>query len=148
MLSATLTTKCKTCSASFIPKRGTTGNYCSRLCYWDSKTRKNSYKCTVCGGQTSAKKVSECWKCRNKTNSGEKHPNWKGALVEYRALHSWIQRKLGTPNMCESCGKTGSGHSMHWANISREYRRDLSDWMRLCPPCHKQYDNEARYQNI
>jgi hypothetical protein len=70
---------------------------------------------------------------------GENHPAWKGDKVTYRNLHSWIERQLGKPSECKGCGIT-SLKRYHWANISREYKRDISDWIRLCPKCHKQYD--------
>jgi hypothetical protein len=53
----------------------------------------------------------------------------------YRYLHTWVQRKLGTPQKCEICGTT-EDRRYHWANKSGEYRRDLTDWRRLCVPCH------------
>lgn len=37
--------------------------------------------------------------------------------------------------------KTNLKHRQyHWANISRSYKRDLSDWVRLCASCHKKSD--------
>lgn len=69
----------------------------------------------------------------------EKHPQWKGDEVSYVGLHMWIRRKLGKPNKCEHC-KTEEERLYHWANISKEYKRELSDWIRLCVPCHKRYD--------
>lgn len=75
---------------------------------------------------------------------GSKHFAWKALNVGYRALHSWIQRELGTPNKCSYCPKKGKGHNMHWANISGEYRRDKSDWIRLCPSCHGIFDSTRR----
>lgn len=27
-----------------------------------------------------------------------------------------------------------------WANISGEYKRDRSDWVMLCPSCHRKID--------
>jgi hypothetical protein len=71
---------------------------------------------------------------------GEKHPQWKGDGVSYRNLHSWVERKLGKPQRCTSCGKT-SEKKYDWANISRKYKRDTSDWVRLCRKCHKAYDS-------
>jgi len=71
--------------------------------------------------------------------SDEKHWMWKGDKASYRAKHHWITHKLGKPDMCEYCGKKGlSGHSIHWANISKKYLRELSDWIRLCSTCHGQ----------
>ena len=67
----------------------------------------------------------------------EKHPNWKGDSVGYGALHSWIKRKFGLANKCCQCG---SDKNVDWANKSRTYKRDLSDWMQLCKKCHRVYD--------
>lgn len=52
-----------------------------------------------------------------------------------------MRRNLGTPDTCEECGRTGLiGRQIHWANVSKEYKRDLADWIRLCQKCHKAYD--------
>jgi len=62
--------------------------------------------------------------------------------VSYKGLHDWIGKHLGKPDTCEHCGKNGlSGKKIHWANKSHEYKRDLTDWVRLCVSCHKAYDN-------
>lgn len=55
------------------------------------------------------------------------------------ALHDWVKRKLGKPNLCEHCGITTG--IFDWANISRKYYRDIEDWIRLCRKCHQKYDN-------
>ncbi len=74
-------------------------------------------------------------------NRGEKSLMWKGAAVGYRALHKWVENRLGKPGDCARCEKTGlTGHQIHWANISGEYKRELSDWIRLCALCHKRND--------
>jgi len=74
-------------------------------------------------------------------NIGENNINWKGDEVKYRSLHSWIHRYKGKPSKCENCLKDNlSGHQIHWANISHNYKRELSDWIRLCVKCHKTYD--------
>ena len=73
--------------------------------------------------------------------TGENHCAWKGSKVGYRALHTWVRKQLGTPDKCGNCGKSGlSGKHIHWANKSGKYTRDISDWLRLCTPCHKAYD--------
>lgn len=120
-------TICKTCEKSFTPKSSSKGIFCSYECYWNSKKRRKEYVCEICGGQVSpVKSVKKCFTCASRARRGNKHFNWKGALVGYSALHSWVRRELGTPNKCECCGTTGEGHSMHWANISGEYKSDLS----------------------
>lgn len=72
----------------------------------------------------------------------ENHHNWKGDKIGYFALHSWVTRKLGKPSKCEHCGDT-SERKYHWANISKMYKRDLSDWVRLCIPCHMKFDDSV-----
>jgi hypothetical protein len=70
----------------------------------------------------------------------ENHPTWKGNDVGYQGLHSWMRLRLGKANRCEFCGKTGR---IHWANKSHEYKRNLDDWIQLCPKCHKKYDKKT-----
>jgi hypothetical protein len=83
---------------------------------------------------------------RNKAPSGrpptgEKNWNWKGDKVSYQALHSWVRRHKGTPHECEKCGTT-EPRKYEWANISGEYKRDLSDWIRVCTKCHRKMDKK------
>lgn len=64
---------------------------------------------------------------------GENHHAWKGDNVGYFSLHNWIKRQLGKPTECVN------GHiakRYYWANISGEYKRDLSDWHELCWYCN------------
>ena len=68
---------------------------------------------------------------------------WKfhGTLNEYRNLHKKIHRSFGSPNICEDCGKSGlTGKQIHWANKSKTYLLDRSDWIRLCVKCHFIFD--------
>lgn len=75
----------------------------------------------------------------------EKHPAWKGDDVTYVPLHTWVARKLGKPTKCKHCGKDGlTGRFIHWANLSGKYKRDLSDWIRLCNSCHQKFDNQQK----
>lgn len=73
---------------------------------------------------------------------GENHPSWKGENASYRSIHEWVQKYNGTPSLCIKCEKTEG--KFEWANISHMYKRDLDDWMRLCPACHRKYDMEYR----
>lgn len=70
---------------------------------------------------------------------GINHPLWKGDKVGYEALHTWVARHLGKPKHCAFC-QTIKAKKFEWANISRTYKRDLSDWIRLCTKCHRLYD--------
>lgn len=74
---------------------------------------------------------------------GENSYSWKGVDVGYRGLHNWIENELGKPDICSNCERRGlSGHQIHWANKSREYKREISDWIRLCAKCHKAFDRK------
>lgn len=66
---------------------------------------------------------------------------WKGNNKDYVSLHTWVNKELGQPDTCINCKRAGlSGHLIHWANKSQEYKRDLDDWLRLCAKCHQAYD--------
>ena len=69
-------------------------------------------------------------------NRGENNIKWKGDNAGYRALHLWVERQLGKAKMCQN----NSAHSStryHWANVSGEYKRDISDWIEVCPSCNR-----------
>ena len=74
----------------------------------------------------------------NKTQN-ESNVQWKGNQVSYQALHMWINRKLGKARHCSKI----ASHNTYpyitkyvWANISGEYKRELSDWRSLCRSCN------------
>ena len=63
----------------------------------------------------------------------------------YRGLHRWVERKLGIPTECSFCKKKSIPkirRTIQWANKSREYKKDINDWIPLCIPCHKKYDSK------
>lgn len=65
--------------------------------------------------------------------------NWDGNKVEYIKLHRWVYKNLGNPKTCVNCQNT-TLKVYHWANISKLYKKDISDWVRLCPKCHNLWD--------
>lgn len=77
----------------------------------------------------------------------ESHHNWKGDRVGYFALHSWIRRRLGQPKECTVCGENDPSKRYEWANISKEYKRDITDWQRMCKKCHNDFDQVNVLQN-
>lgn len=72
---------------------------------------------------------------RNKENHGEKSPVWKGDSVGYMGLHYWVYKHLGKARHC-SKDLSHISKVYHWANISGEYKREISDWRQLCPKCN------------
>lgn len=157
---------CEWCKKEYIkPRSHHKTRFCSQSCATKKQYAEGRVAPTILArkgwkgvrntGRTRFKKGQKPWnedtKGLVKANSGsfkkgqfadENHPFWKGDNVKYYALHSWIARKLGKPTKCEHCGKDGlKGKYINWANKSQEYKRDLDDWLRLCRPCHSQYDN-------
>ncbi len=78
----------------------------------------------------------------HKRTFGDKNPMWKGEQVGYTALHDWVVLRLGKPRKCMFCGVTNAKR-YNWANISRNYKRELNDWIRLCTSCHMKFDGTA-----
>jgi len=115
--------KCIECSTSFrttgseITKGG--GLLCSRSCYYIHQ--------------------------RKTIKKEELSHAWRGDKVGKGGIHNWVQRHRGKPRVCEKC-RTTEAKQYDWANISQEYKRDLSDWIRLCRSCHAKYDYKTRYE--
>ena len=80
--------------------------------------------------------------------TGNKNGFWKGDNAKYGAMHGWVQKWKGKPNICEMCGRTNlKPRQYHWANIDHTYRRVLDDYIRLCASCHQKYDIEHNQYN-
>lgn len=82
---------------------------------------------------------------RTPPQEGVKAPHWLGDKAKpasiYCRVHRWVERQLGKPLICEHCEReVETTRLIHWANISKEYKYDVSDWARLCTFCHKRYD--------
>lgn len=138
------------------------GNYCSSHCLalgkWKNptekmlkhikKAQKIAWKVRL-GSKHSLESINKISNNRKGKNMGENNPKWKGDKVQYQALHSWISRTLGKPSTCEECKLTNLfNHKIHWANLSGKYKRELTDWKRLCAKCHLKLDGHKRWNNI
>lgn len=150
---------CKNCKKQFATFRKTKiPSFCSRECHGRSKIGKtpisagwnagtkgqntNFPNCVDCNKKLKTYKAQRCLSCHGKkvARYGKNNSNWKGDQVSYISLHTWVNRHLGKATECLYCRKEGTGHEIHWANISHKYKRDLSDWMSLCQSCHFKYD--------
>lgn len=49
----------------------------------------------------------------------------------------WVRKNKLIPDRCEDCHQV---KPLDLANISQEYKRDLSDWEWLCRLCHMKKD--------
>ena len=102
--------------------------YCSLSCYW--RARKNNSR------------YSGYWTNKKRPDiSGTNSKNWKGENISYRQLHSWVKKVKTKIGMCEHCHRY---KNTDWANKSREYKRELNDWIELCRYCHIKYDKSFR----
>lgn len=77
---------------------------------------------------------------------GQYHPNWKADKACYTAHHMFIYIRKKRMHKCEYCDtiiprRKDGAVGTHFANISREYKRDVSDYIELCPKCHAAYDS-------
>ena len=80
------------------------------------------------------KKISES---RKGKASGEDAYQWLGDRVRYRALHE----RFGKAKKCVVCASSGGKiRGCHWANLSGKYKPKQSDFISLCPSCHRRWD--------
>ena len=80
---------------------------------------------------------------RKGENAGANNGMWKGDKVGYIQLHCWVKNHLIEPQTCRDCNKP---KKLDLANISGNYRRELSDWEWLCRRCHMLKD--GRLENL
>lgn len=113
---------CLNCTITFSGKHSTQ-KYCSRNCYLKTKREKTL-------------SIESREKLRNK-RFGKNNPNWKDDKVSYGALHDWVKWHLIKPQTCRDCNQV---KPLDLANISQEYKRDLTDWEWLCRSCHMKKD--------
>lgn len=109
-------------------------------------------KCDVCGknfyirpSDIKRGRRSCSHKCGNEKRikiTGENHHLWKGDNACYGAIHLYVRRYKPKPQNCEICSKKTD--FLDLANISQEYKRDLSDWEYICRKCHMNKDGRAK----
>lgn len=133
---------CKNCGKSFyVPKwwKEKGAKFCSRKCYGENKKGCIPWNKGLRGSVK-----------RNGGSFASGKIAWRGTIEDYKALHHWVGKYLGKPEICSSCGKIKKGRGMHWANKSGKYKKEGSDWLRLCAKCHYKFDkqNERREKNF
>lgn len=78
---------------------------------------------------------------RAEVKLGKNNPMWVGDKVSYTALHAWVKRNSNKPLLCQECNIT---KAYDLANISQEYKRDVTDWEWLCRRCHMTKDGRIK----
>ena len=135
-------------------------NKCIQCAKNDNKFGKEKRNCWICGNlfYTNITEIKRggglvcsrnCYyeRLRKIVKKGEESHSWKGDKVSRGALHNWVELHLGKPKKCEKCGDTVKG-KYDWANISRQYKRNLKDWVRLCRKCHIIFDGSKTQKNL
>ena len=159
---------CKICQKEFntypsLTKKGK-GKYCSHICQGIAESKKVKCICGECSKEffvhrrTAIKGFGKYCsrKCSDKGRTGKPNKKrggfypqhrginngmWKGDDASYVTFHTWLYREKGraSNHKCSFKSKDCLGR-IEWANISREYKRDLDDWMPLCTKHHRQFD--------
>lgn len=145
--------QCKICNKIFFvsPSRERIKN-CSVICGILSRQTKIKISCARCKKYFFVTRyrynnnlVKFCSKkCFGMSNRGKNNYLWKDKNASYRTIHNWVTRHFGSANHCSDCGLNiipkGKKRYFQWANISKKYKRDISDWKQLCVKCHKFFD--------
>lgn len=124
-------------------------NKCKECAKKDARVGKIPRECDTCGKHFKAvySEVKrgggitcsrECYYKRLKKLLDIKFDNYD---MKYGTVHMWVKRELGKPKECENCLRADA-KMYDWANISGDYKRDLTDWKRLCRSCHLYWDRQ------
>lgn len=124
-----------------VEERQKQGSFRIFLCVCDCGNHGNIRLYNLLGGRSSSCGCVAIEKAKERRNSG--NVNWKGDAVGLSALHGWVKRRLQKPNACQKCD---SNKPLDLANISQQYKRDLSDWEWLCRRCH--ITNDGRIESL
>jgi len=137
--------KCENCGKTYIPKKGRmkTSRFCGRSCARIGKPTRLGMK----NSPSHRSKISKALMGRFAPwLFSERNVNWKGEEASLVAKHAWIKVRAGRPNYCEKC-KTTTAKKFEWANISGKYKRDVTDYLRLCSSCHLKFDKRGFKKN-
>lgn len=137
-----ITLNCK-CGKVFITKerkdRPGRPRFCSKICSLKFKQRRSGLKYKiVVQNKGWIKKGDKPW---NKGIFEEKSSGWKGDNIGYEGIHGWVERQLGKKRECDFCGSK-EAKKYDWSNKDHLYKRNITDWQRLCVSCHFKYDKK------
>jgi hypothetical protein len=147
---------CLTCGEVFVKSSASSGKYCSRQCYWNSKKRKDEYLCEECGTKISpVKTVKFCKDCSRKRRCGSNHPRWiidrtklkkddrrgDSAYREWRRL-IWLRDNFTCKIGNQDCvGKIEAHHILSWKDHP-ELRYEVNNGITLCHFHHPRKRND------
>lgn len=138
---------CIGCNAEFIVVKWSRKKYCSMSCFGRINKPKGSIPWNKNLKGLHLSPSTEFKKGVIPKNSMVFKPSptsFKGTLAEYKAIHHWVNKQKGKPTECEECKLHFTGRKIHWANISGDYLKDVTDWKRLCAKCHYIFDEQFK----
>lgn len=62
----------------------------------------------------------------------------------YRAIHKWARRNVPQPKNCTACGKR---KVLEIANLSGDYKHEISDYIWICHSCHQRKHKRGQHKN-
>lgn len=74
---------------------------------------------------------------------GPRGHGWRPHSTNYTTLHNRVEAARGKPTTCETCGLDNPDAKYEWANLTGQYQ-EISDYARMCIPCHRRFDAERR----
>src|SRR3990167_11506100 len=142
---------CIICNNEFgvKPYRKDIAFYCSSKCYHASTIGKSTWNKGIKTGiiPKTAFKKGVRFNPAGEFKKGQIPTNFKGERVGYYSLHNWVKRHKNKAYYCLFAKTSYSDCSgrFEWANLSRTYKRDLSDWIPLCAKHHDAYDRKGHW---
>lgn len=103
----------------------------------------NDFICDNCGIPSLEDKNVFCEDCMYERKLAIKrslNPNYEPAKTTYMQIHKWVYKQAGRADHCQE-NEEHISKRYEWANLSGNYRREMSDWKQLCKECHTKYDN-------
>lgn len=93
-------------------------------------------RCLDCGEWIKSIKAKRCKECHLKTSTAVKMPSG----YSYGAIHRWLIKNYGKATYCQNKRCDNKSKVYEWANISKEYQKDINDYLQLCKGCHVRLD--------
>lgn len=137
---------CYRCGVNFKATRNSI-KYCSKLCIANKPKKEVKIQCKYCKTEFSPNRIGNDGRAQKYCNQTcfFKHrfgiSDWRGTGYSYEGLHYHMRTLMPKQQTCTDCGKK---KMLDLANISQEYKLDISDWEWLCRKCHIHKDGRIK----
>lgn len=93
-------------------------------------------RCGDCHKLITSRVAKRCFDCQSKLSTMPK----LASGYSYMAIHTWLARHFGRADHCENRECDGRSRVFEWANLSKTYPKDITDYRQLCKGCHIRFD--------